>query len=185
MIEIVNSRISTNATATDVLDALAGHFTRLHATLERDESSISAMNPRKDETITAEAETRVKVTLTRMEDGWLLNGAIDNRYKPSWILFMQLAVTLYGLFAGRWLLVFGGIGGMVISGVLASNRGTATKKLVSDSFDLVKNQLNESKPIPEVMGGLRKCPSCAEMVQAEAIRCRFCQLELTSDASNP
>jgi hypothetical protein len=28
-------------------------------------------------------------------------------------------------------------------------------------------------------GGLRKCPSCAELVKAEAIKCRFCGEALT------
>jgi hypothetical protein len=82
------------------------------------------------------------------------------------------------------------IGFSLIPALIASNKGRSAggffllSLLVSPLIGLLIALFAspDAKAIEKqqaAAGGMRKCPSCAEMVKAEAVKCRFCQTELT------
>lgn len=179
MSKTVGARIFTNLGSAEVLDTLAPHLQKAHATVERSGFSLVAMNPRAKFSDNTPAETRVLVTATQMPGGWVLSGTIDTKFKPRWDTVLILILVPVSLLLDKpWLFALC-IVRLIFDGFRVSKRAETSMKMLAEFLEQVKSELSFPKAVAEVSVEMRKCPSCAEMVRAEAIRCRYCQLELT------
>ncbi len=178
MSKTVGMRIFTNLGVAEVLDTLAPHLQKAHATIERSGLSLVAMNPRAKFSDNTPAETKVLVTATQMPGGWVLSGAIDTKFKPRWNTILAFVFVPITLLLDKPLLFLIVIAGLIFDGFRVSKRAESSKKMLAECLERVKNELSLSETFSEVSIEMRKCPSCAEMVRVEAVRCRYCQLEL-------
>jgi hypothetical protein len=178
MMETVNSRISTDVSASLVLDALSEQLTKMQATLERGESSLRATNPKMDGNGGSEAATSIDLTLTKTSDGWLVNADIETKYKPGAHTAFNGVMILVGLFFHLPIITIFSIGLLVVRpAILIPRRGKQVVQKIVDCLEVVKNQLLVT-PAIQPSDDFRKCPTCAEMVRKEAIKCRFCHADL-------
>lgn len=151
----------------------------MHATVDRGQNSLKVLNPKKTKDEILEAETVVNVTLAQKENGWLVNAESETRFKPGLLTGIKVALFIAAFVFNMPFLAVMAIVFLGIAIVRVGKRGKAIKQELVDCLNLVSNEL-QSGSIPIDNGGSKKCPSCAELIRAEAVKCRFCGLEMST-----
>lgn len=70
----------------------------------------------------------------------------------------------------------------VLGGILARNRGRniAVWAVLSAIFPIFIMVIYFEKPVREVAGGFKRCPSCKEYNPWKAAQCKYCSTEFPS-----
>jgi len=178
--EVVNSRVITNEEAGTVLDAISANLIESGDVVERGEQSLRILNPKKYELESDELERAINISLSKKDDGWLINVEAKIEYKPGWRTGLAWVGIIGGLLLGHWfipLLAFG-ICLFFFPAFRMKKYGESMRQDMVKLLEIVNNQLSSSTSTAQVVNEFKKCTFCAEMVRTEAIKCRFCQSEL-------
>lgn len=143
----------------------------------RSENSLRVIKPQKNGGDAIKVETKAKATITKVENGWMVNIESDTQYKPGLGSVIQIAIIVLAMVMKMALLLVFPFVALVVVGVQVNNRVKEIDQLLANSVDVVSKELGETEKSSSD-GDYRACPSCAEPIRIEAIKCRFCGLEL-------
>lgn len=178
--EFVNLRVVTNEDAGKVLDAISAHLIESGDVVERGEQSLRILNPKKYELDSDELERAINISLSKKDDGWLLNAETKVGYKPGLRSGLIWVGIIGGLLLGYWFFPLLGFAVFLFFSPVfrVKKYSESMRQDMVQLLEIVNNQLRSSTLTAQVANELKKCTFCAEMVRVEAIKCRFCQSEL-------